>query len=352
MNTKKIKKILQLIPEFVLLLLLMLCLSMSGLVLYGIRQLKGQMSIILEARPVEDILNDASYPDSVKQKLFLIQEIKKFAADSLGINPSNNYTTFYDQKNKPVLWVLTAAEPYALKAKNWKFPVIGSVSYKGFFDKKIGEKEELELKTLGFDTELGRVNAWSTLGWFRDPILSNQLTYSEGGLAELIIHELTHGTLYVKSNVDFNENLASFIGNKGAIRFLEYKYGKDSKEYFIYMNDKADEVIFNNYILQSALVLDSLYRTFNDATKKTLKEKKKNITIEKIVSNVKALSINDTAKYHRYIKKALTSKNTFFMSFVRYDSQQEIFEKEFSEKFNSDIRKYLLYLKQKYPSSI
>lgn len=347
---KDIKKKLLLVPELFLLLLLILCTSMPRLVLYGIRQLKGQIGIIMESRPIEDVLKDENYPDSVKQKLFLIQEIKKFTTDSLGTNSSNNYTTFYDQKGKPVLWVLTASAPYALKAKTWNFPFLGAVSYKGFFNKKLGEEEELQLKSEGYDTELGKVNAWSTLGWFRDPILSNQLSYSEGSLAELIIHELTHGTLYIKNNVEFNENLASFIGNKGAIKFLEYKYGKGSEAINSYFREKADENTFSKYVLQSSCRLDSLYKSFNVETKKEVKEKKKDMLIKNIVYNIRTLAFNDTTRYYHYIKNALTQKNAFFLSFVRYNAQQEIFEKEFKEKFNSDIKVYLSYLKEKYPS--
>ena len=105
-----------------------------SLVLYGIDQFKGQMLIVLNARNMQDVIDDASVPDSVKQKIYFIEKVKKFATDTIGLNPSENYTTFYDQKDKPLLWVITASEPFEIKVHEWKFPLLGKVTYKGFFD--------------------------------------------------------------------------------------------------------------------------------------------------------------------------------------------------------------------------
>ncbi|MBK7966761.1 MAG: aminopeptidase [Bacteroidetes bacterium] len=106
------------------------------LVNYGVAQLKGQLKILYDAEPIETKLSDATFPDSLKAKLRLIQEIKKFANDSLGLVVSKNYTKVYDQKGKPVLWVITASRAFSMKAYEWNFPFLGNVSYKGFFCKR------------------------------------------------------------------------------------------------------------------------------------------------------------------------------------------------------------------------
>lgn len=338
--------------DIILAPLLLFATLQGELVLYGIGQAKGQMAIVWNARPIEEVLADPAFPDSLKKKLELIQEIKRFAFDSLGINPTDNYSTFFDQHGQSLLWVVTAAEPYALKAKEWTFPVIGSVSYKGFFDKGKAEAEEMELAAEGYDTDIGKVGGWSTLGWFRDPVLSSMLYNSEGELANLIIHELTHGTLYVKDDVDFNENLASFIGDKGAIMFLEYKFGKDSREYREYMGEDSDEGYLNDYALDCVDRADSLYKSFKPGDSEEMKAAKKTELLRQFARGLYALPFTekDRSVLKRINKRLFLSKNALLMTFVRYDSEQDDFEKEFTEKFNSDVRLYLNYLKKIYPN--
>lgn len=336
--------------EFILLLSCILCLWQSDLVLYGIAQAKGQIGIVINTRPIEEVLKDPDFPDSLKRKLLLVQEVKKFAIDSLGIEDSKNYTTVYDQKGKTLLWVLTACEPFQLKAKEWKFPLLGSVSYKGFFDKTKGETEEQKLKSLNYDTDLGRVGGWSTLGLFKDPILSNMLLKTESSLENLIIHELTHGTVYIKNNVSFNENLASFIGDIGTIKFTENKFGKKSRAGLEYEQDKKEGRILDTYISKSSARLDSLYKTFKAKDTFEYKNEHKNEMLKSIAQGLNSLPLENKNKYDYLGKKIMKEKNAFFVSYNSYNSQQDIFEKEFKERFNSDVRKYLAYLKQKYPS--
>ncbi len=254
------------ILKWVLVLFLILMVWNWKLVFYGIDQLKGQLHIVYNSITVEEALSDSSLTDEYKRKLLLIGEIRKYAMDSLDLKNSDNYTTFYNQQNKPVLWVLTACEPFAMKAYQWHFPLLGSVSYKGFFVKEKGEKEFSEIKQKGFDADYSTVSGWSTLGWFKDPVLSNFLKRPDGMLAELIIHELTHATVYIKSNVDYNENLATFIGEQGAEKFLQYKCGKESKELTEYRHYKSDEEMYGNHLLKSAESLDSLYKSISGKT--------------------------------------------------------------------------------------
>lgn len=346
----KIKRIVWWLAEITMILLFALALIYHRLITYGISQAKGQLGIVWNAVPTEEILGDPNFPDSLKQKLILIQEIRRFAVDSLGINNSDNYTTVFDQKGKAILWTVTASEPYRLKPKEWRFPVLGSVSYKGYFYRPAAVAEAMKLKDKGYDTDIGVPSGWSTLGFFKDPILSNMLYRSEGDLANLIIHELTHATLYVKSSVDFNENLASFVGDQGAIRFLKYKFGVDSKEYHAYINGKKDEDLFNKYILRGAARLDSLYTMFEKHPEAADKQALKRSLIEQVVNGVEKLPLKSRKRYKRAVKRALSSGNAYFMMFIRYDSAQDLFEKEYKEKFNSDLKKYLEYLKVKYPS--
>ncbi|MBD0259811.1 MAG: aminopeptidase [Cytophagales bacterium] len=331
-----------------LLLLMVLLLWQYRLVEYGISQAQGQLRVVWNARPLEEYLADPAFPDSLKGKLLLIQEIRRFAVDSLGINPSDNYTTVYNQQGKPILWVVTATPPYRLEAEEWKFPLIGSFSYKGFFDYARAEREEAGLKARGLDTEIDEVSGWSTLGWFKDPILTNWLSRSEGQLANLIIHELTHGTLYVKNNVEYNENLASFVGDHGATLFLERKYGRDSEEYRRYEDGKIFREKYSQHILRGANQLERLYASFRPALPKAQKDTLKYRLIGEIMRTADTLTAN--GRRRKWEWEGPPPNNTYFMGFVRYRAKQNQFEEEFKTKFNSDFRKYLAYLKETYPS--
>ncbi len=209
-------------------MLVALAIWQRELVSYGWMQARGQLRILWNTQPVDEVLADATYPDSLKKKIELIREIKRFSVDSLGLEPSGSYESFYNQQGKPILWVITACEPYELIARKWHFPIIGTFSYKGFFEKDRADTLVAELKKEGLDTRIGEVSAWSTLGFLNDPILSSFLDRSEGNLAELIIHELTHGTLFIKNSLEYNENLADFVGEYGALRFLAQKYGTNT----------------------------------------------------------------------------------------------------------------------------
>ena len=318
------------------------------LLYYAYVQAKGQWRVVTNTREVDEMLADPQTPDSIKFKLRLVQEVKSFAVDSLGINATDNYTSVFDQKGKPILWVVTACPPFEMEAKEWSFPLIGSFSYKGFFNYDMAVQEEKKWKDRGFDTNIRTTGGWSTLGWFRDPILSNMLNRKAGDLTELIIHELTHGTLFVKDSLQFNENLATFIGTKGAELFLAQKFGKNAEEFISYIQDNEDSEKFISHILSGAVGLDSLYQTFGSISEDD-KFKYKQTYIQKIFSNIDTLSLHRKADYLKYYEN-YEANNTFFMSYLRYREKQGDFEKTFRNEFNGNLKKYLLYLKSQYPS--
>ena len=343
-----LRKIIKLSIELVLLFFIVFLLIGHRLVIYGTSQGIGQVSIIWKAKPIEEMLKDKNFPDSLKQKLISIKEIKQYAVDSLGIKESNNYNSVYNQENKSVLLTVTACEPYSLKEKLWWFPFLGNVPYIGFFNKEEARKEILKLKEKNFDVNVYSPSGWSTLGWFNDPIQSNMLKQPAGSLANLIIHELTHGTIFVKNNVTLNENLANFIGNKGAEQFLIYRYGNNSTQLTTYKQSIADEKCYNKYILKSIERLDSLYHSISTKESEEIKKQKKVNLITEIVVGVNRLPLHKMKSYFNYSLRAFTEGNSFFMSFSRYDSQNDNFEKEFNEKYHSNLKLYLKTLKEQY----
>ncbi|MBC8155220.1 MAG: aminopeptidase [Bacteroidetes bacterium] len=335
-----------------LVLIALLAIWQYELVSYGWMQARGQLRVLANTKPVDAVLADPAYPDSLKQKIRLIQTIKQFAVDSLGLKPSKNYTTFYDQQGKPILWVVTASERYRLLGKEWAFPIIGTFSYKGFFEKDRADSLVADLQRQKLDTRTNEVSAWSTLGFFRDPILSSMLDRSEGSLAELIIHELTHGTLFIKNSLEYNENLADFVGEYGALRFLKAKYGPAAEPYQNYLDTKLFYERYDEHILRGARQLDSLYATFGPRMDTSVKEKYKWQLIGQIVS------LTDTLTGERptgQIKKRRVNKlnlpnNAYFIGYLTYRKQQNQFRTEFDARFKGNFTQYLTYLKQTYPS--
>lgn len=316
------------------------------LVLYGIRQGYGQSRIVWQAKPIEEFLNDSAFPDSLKKKLLLIEEVRKYAIDSLGLKDTENYKTLFDQKGEELMWVVQACEPFALKPKLWKFPVVGAVPYKGFFEKERAIQERARLQEENYDVSIRNPGGWSTLGWFNDPILSGMLKRDDGDLASLIIHEMVHATIFVKDDVDFNENLASFIGDTASYYFLASKFGRSSVEFQKYLYDDQDYRKFSRHILKGTRLLDSLYQTMKPEDPLEMKMKKKKEMISKIMSTADTLTLYTPRG--KYSGDRLPN-NTYFISYHLYQGRQDNFKEELDNDFNGDIKKYIQYLIKKYP---
>ena len=332
-------------------LLLLSLVWQHELVWYGISQARGQLRIIWKARPIEEVMNDPAVADSLKQKITLVQHVRKFAIDSLGVNDSDSYRTLYDQRGKPVLWVVTACEPFSLVDKKWSFPIVGTFSYKGFFEYDQAMALRDELSRQGYDTGIRTVNAWSTLGFFDDPILSGLLFRTEGQVANTIIHELTHATIFVKNDLKFNENLASFVGDKGAEAFLAYAYGRASEPYQAYDNYRTDRQKYSEHMLRGTQQLDSLYEGLAAASDSATKANQKKQLITRILQKADTLSLR-SSRYRRLLERLQQPEalpnNTFFKAFVRYQGESDSLEQVFQTRFDGDVKKYLRHLKDQY----
>lgn len=280
---------------------------------YGFLQGSGQLRIIMNAKPIEEILDDPGFTHQQKSKIRLIQEVKAFALEN-GFKATTNYATVYDQQGQVALWNLSACEKYGFEPVQWTFPFLGSFSYKGFFDLEKAKAERQELEDLGYDTRIRSVSAWSTLGWFRDPIMSNMLDRSDGQLAETILHELTHATVFVKDSLQFNENLASFIGEQATIRFLKRHFGDSSTQLVEYLHQKEDSDLFQEHILRGKDYLEDLYADFSHDQPD--REERKQEAIQHIVDSLDSLKFHQE-RYYELFNRQLPN-NTYFMSFQRY----------------------------------
>jgi predicted aminopeptidase len=162
------------------------------------------------------MLADSGTPADVRAKLAIVEAARRFAHDSLGLRTGQSFTTYSHVEHDTLVLVLSAAYRDRLVPYTWWFPIVGRVPYKGYFDFAAGRRAAAELESEGYDTYLRPSAAFSTLGFFNDPLLNTTLSADSLDLANTVIHELTHNTYYAPGSVPFNESFASFVGARGA----------------------------------------------------------------------------------------------------------------------------------------
>lgn len=220
----------------------------------------GQARILWKREPIEKVLDRSKVGSELFDRLHFIQKVKQFSQNEIGLVRSGDFTTLCDIGEGPVSWNLIACPKDHLKPLSWAYPVLGNAPYRGFFDLTRAEKERKQLAEEGYDTYLYPVRAYSTLGWFEDPVLSSMLQYRDEDLADLIIHELTHGTVWVSGNVSFNESLATFVGETGSLLFLKELYGFKSSEVQEVLRRRSDKHLFFGFMKNLARDLETVYR--------------------------------------------------------------------------------------------
>lgn len=313
---------------------------------YGLMQASGQFHVLKDAKPIQYFLDKPDFPDSLKQKLRLLAKIKKYAIDSLKLPAENQYNTMYDQNGADILWVVTAAQPYELIDYKWNFPVLGEVSYKGFFDHDALLEEQQQLEGLGLDTRTRSVGAWSTLGWLDDPILSKMLERSEAKLAEVIFHELIHDVVYIEDSTDFNENLATFLGRKMAIGYLEHYHHDEML--LVYHNQLADAFRLNSFINKQLNYLDSVYATFNSLSE-LARERQKQQAFMRLKNALQLIPFNDE-HYADFLLLNDSLNNSHLMAFDRYGGLQQELEAHYNSRFEQDVLKMLDFYRMNFNS--
>jgi predicted aminopeptidase len=225
---------------------------------YTLKQGTAMLGYLGKAVPLEGLAGENA-PEDDRRFAERVADIRRFALEELGLKESKNYTRYVSIDRDYLAAVVSACAPDSFSRHEWHFPVVGTVPYKGFFDPKDAQKEAAKLKGEGLDVWVRGVDAFSTLGWFKDPLYSYMKDYSTYALADLIIHELLHATVFVKGQVQFNEQLAEFVGSKGARLYIESRFGPDSPEYASIDEGSADRAAFRAYIQALIGELETVY---------------------------------------------------------------------------------------------
>jgi predicted aminopeptidase len=193
--------------------------ALAGCAFYW-QAIGGQIDLLRKRTPIEELLADPTLDPKLKSELGAVAEIRKFAVTDLLLPDNKSYTTYVALDRPYVVWNVVAAEEFSVEPKRWCFPFAGCVSYRGFFDRADAERFEKELAAKGYDTSSGGSDAYSTLGYFADPVLSTMIGSGRQAVASLLFHELAHQKLYVKDDSEFSEAFATAIEEYGTERWL------------------------------------------------------------------------------------------------------------------------------------
>ncbi|MFM1990552.1 MAG: hypothetical protein RJA99_3509 [Pseudomonadota bacterium] len=190
---------------------------------YYWQSMVGHLDVVRRAKPLDAVIADPATDPTLRSRLERAREIRAFASRELGL-PDNGSYAMYSALERPfVLWNVFATPELSLRLERWCFPVAGCVAYRGYYDREAAEAFALRLRERGLETHVGGVPAYSTLGWFDDPLLSTFIAYPEAELARLVFHELAHQLLYVSGDTAFNESFATAVEEAGVERWLAWR---------------------------------------------------------------------------------------------------------------------------------
>ncbi|MCR9140797.1 MAG: aminopeptidase [bacterium] len=286
----------------------------------------GQLEILWNRRPIPEVLADSATPEEVRAKLEHVQRVREFALDQMGLHVAETFTEYSHLDRSAVAWNVSASEQLRLKAKTWWFPIVGEVPYLGFFSRDEAEDLQSELAAEGWDAIVTTVAAYSTLGWFDDPLVSPQMRYSERQLAELLIHESSHATLWFPGDVGFNESFASFVGREGALQYYREKYGANSSIY-------RAQLAYLEESNELSLILRQYAKKLNDTYNQNKTDDWKRESRYRLLQELRAELIQKESAFRYLNLKRLSERewnNAHFLSHLRYESGESFFAAEFA----------------------
>jgi predicted aminopeptidase len=202
-------------------LCLALLLSLEGC--YYMQAIRGHMDVMNRKRSVSEVLDDPDAPRTLKDRLELVQEARRFSVEELELPDNDSYRSYADLGREFVVWNVLAAPEFSLQAKQWCFPVAGCVAYRGYFAEHAAYREAGKLSEDGYDVAVGGVSAYSTLGRFSDPVLNTMMRWDDTDLIATLFHELAHQKVYVKNDTQFNESFATAVAEIGIERWFAHR---------------------------------------------------------------------------------------------------------------------------------
>ena len=281
----------------------------------------SQIKLLMNREPIDEYLSENKVSPEKERQLRLIQKARDFCFNELKLKTTKNYSQFVQLEGEYVSYLLRVAPKYKLESYVWSFPIVGKFPYLGFFNKQdaLDEKEKYKLKD--YDTYIRGVPAYSTLGWFTDPVLSSMLLYKDHNLVNLIIHETIHTTIFVKDNAEFNERLANYLAQVGTDMFYEKYEGKNSKTLQLIKDESHDDQLFSKFISKE---MDDLKKWYEDT--KNINEPMKQGRLKQIQERFdQNISTQMKSNSYKHFNK-LKLNNARLLPYLTYMSDLSEFE--------------------------
>lgn len=322
-----------------------LCLSAVGLlclwlwpgspVRYLLPQALYQVELLWGRVPIERALQTTDFSEQERAALDLVPEIKEFGRLQ-GLSSTDNYSTIHPTWDRTI-WNVSACEPLAFSPRTWDFPIVGEVPYLGFFSRADALRTARSLEQQGLDVRLRTAGAYSTLGWFEDPLLRRMLRWSEPALANTILHELTHATVWIPGSVSFNESLANFVGRQASERYLARTWRENSKRMRQHRQRARARTTVHALLREVYQELDELYAREDLDRWARLQEKQR--ILATLPVRMAALNSPATEHYSRWARREAWN-NARMLSFRRYNHAQDRFQILLDDE-GGDLRAFL-----------
>ncbi len=306
----------------------------------------GHMRIVMGKRPLAELASDDSITDSIKRRVDLAQRARIFGIEQLGLPNNESYTSFYDTGQEYVTWNVVAAEEFSLEPVNWCFPIAGCVSYRGYYAPEDAESYAAGLAEQGLDVAVNGATAYSTLGWFEDPLLNTMLDRSDPSIASLLFHELAHQQLYVGDDSTFNESFATFVEKEGLKQWQknEERLYPDLDQSAMAKELEARERRQQQFIALLTNTRDSLVALYETSADPELMRQKKQQQFDQMRVDYASLkaSWDGYIGYDRWFSQEMN--NARLVSVATYNDYVPAFEVLFRETGSSFEQFYLAAL--------
>ena len=229
--------------------------------------IRGQYDVLAHRRPIDRVIAETNTPPSLREKLRLVLELRAFARDQLQLPVGDQYSRYVDLHRPFVVWNVHAAPAFSLRPKKWWYPVVGRLNYRGYFSEEDARTFASRLTRNHYDVYVEGVEAYSTLGWFSDPVLNTFIHHNEMELAEILFHELAHQRFFARGDTDFNEAFATAVAEEGVQRWLNARGDPSLQEEYARHRRRQKE--FVDLVLQTRDELAQIYGESGDEAKGT-----------------------------------------------------------------------------------
>lgn len=303
--------------------------------LYVIRAGFEEAKILSRRRPIPDVIGDPETSTAVKQKLQLVIQARTFADQQLGLAAGESYTTYSWVDSDTLLMVVSGARKDRFIPYTWWFPIVGRVPYKGYFDFEDAYEAARELEADGYDAYVRPSGAFSTLGWFNDPVLNTILRYHDVSLAATVVHEILHNSIFVPGQVGFNESFANFVGDRGAGVFFCTRDGSESQNCRLATRMWEDNIVFGGALSDLVARLERIYQRDDLTIEQRVQQR------DTVFQNWKADYEQDvvpklqTNSFRDYAKSPLN--NATLIGTRLYYQRLDLFEQVY-QKYGRDLR--------------